>query len=297
MKLVRIPAGEFWMGNDESGDELFRAFPGYGLWVKRDFFDDERPRHRVRITRPFYLGAHEVTIGQFRRFVQESGYRTEAERDGRGGWGVNGKTGKFEGRRPCYSWRNPGFPQDDSHPVVNVTWNDAVAFCAWLSKAEGKTYRLPTEAEWEYACRAGATTRYWCGDDPQELVRVANLADQAGAREGRKESPRWDHLALTGNDGHVYTAPVGSYKPNAWGVYDMHGNVWEWCADRYEEHYAKSPRDDPKGPATGHLRVRRGGAWHSYPLWARAAFRNYNTPQSRYLNLGLRVALEGVNSK
>ena len=114
----------------------------------------------MRITRPFYLGVTEVTRGQFRRFVDDAGYQTEAEKDGKGGCGWNEETKKFE-QNPRYTWQNPGFEQTDEHPVVNVSWNDAQAFIGWLSRKEGKTYRLPTEAEWEYACRAGTTTRYF----------------------------------------------------------------------------------------------------------------------------------------
>ena len=115
----------------------------------------------MRITRPFYLGVYEVTVGQFRQFVEATDYRTEAERDGEGGWGWTGK--KWDGRKPEFTWRNIGIPQPDAYPVVNVSWNDAVAFCQWLSGKEGRTYRLPTEAEWEYACRAGTTTPFHWG--------------------------------------------------------------------------------------------------------------------------------------
>lgn len=133
----------------------------------------------MRITKPFYLGAYEVTVGEFRKFVEDSGYKTDAEKDGIDSWAFNTKTGKLEpeGRKPEYTWRNPGWEQTDDHPVVNVTWNDAVAFCEWLSRKEGATYRLPTEAEWEYACRAGTTTRFWSGDDPETLAAAGNVRD------------------------------------------------------------------------------------------------------------------------
>ncbi len=296
MKLVRLPAGEFTMGSRESPEVLDRAFPAYNLKTKADLCEDERPAHRVRITRPFYLGMHEVTVGQFRRFVEASGSQSDAEKEktdrrGRGGWGVNARTGRFEGRLPRYTWRNAGFPQTDDHPVVNVTWHDAARFCAWLGRKEGKTYRLPTEAEWEYACRAGSTTRYHTGDDPEALAAVANVADATGAEQGRKEFPDWGRFALAARDGHVFTAPVGSYRPNAWGLFDMHGNVWEWCSDWHApDYYARSPVDDPPGAESGTVRVRRGGAWHTFPLWVRSSFRNVNVPETRYLNLGFRVA-------
>ena len=170
IKLEPIPAGEFLMGGQETAEELVKGFAAY----KRspDFFADEYPRHRVRITRPFYFGKFEVTVGQFRKFVEAAGYKTEAETDGQGGWGYDPVTGKCNGRELRFNWKNTGFPQTDEHPVLNVTWNDAVAFCRWLSKKEGTTYRLPTEAEWEYACRAGTTTRYNNGDDPDELPKA-----------------------------------------------------------------------------------------------------------------------------
>jgi sulfatase modifying factor 1 len=287
VKLVRIPAGEFRMGSPETPTDLDAAFRVYER-RRLEQLDDEHPAHPVRITRAFYLGIHEVTVSQFKQFVRAAGYKTEAERD-EGGWGYNPRTQKIEGRQREYSWRNPGFPQGDDHPVVNVTWNDAVAFCKWLSKKEGKTYRLPTEAEWEYACRAGTTTRYSSGDDPESLAEVANIYDAWG----EKAFADCTRYALKVSDGYTFTAPVGRLTPNRFGLYDMHGNVWEWCADWYDEDYYKaSPRDDPRGPAEGHIRVRRGGAWHSWALYARSAFRNYNTQDSRYANLGLRVVRE-----
>ncbi|MET0165217.1 MAG: formylglycine-generating enzyme family protein [Vicinamibacterales bacterium] len=301
MKFVLVPAGEFMMGKDESPETLGKAYPQY---EPRRFaqLGDEAPVHKVRITRNFYLGQFEVTVGQFRHFVQESGYTPESEADGTGGYGYNPdyrpeltKRGDaFEGRDPKYSWRNPGFPQGDDHPVVNVTWNDAVALSKWLSQKEGKTYRLPTEAEWEYACRAGTRTRYSSGDDPQSLIKVANTFDADAA----KDWPKWLSYAQPGHDGFEFTAPVGSFAPNAFGLYDMHGNAWEWVADWHDDdYYGHSPVDDPQGPATGNTRVRRGGSWHTWALYARSSFRNWNTPESRYTLLGIRLVREVDGTK
>ena len=288
MKLVTIPAGEFMMGMGETREELARAFPRYE--GRRIETLTDMPAHKVRITRPFQMGAHEVTIAQFKRFVEDTGYQTEPERDGTGGYGIDLKTKTWSnGRRKEYSWRNTGFPQTDDHPVVNITFADANAFCKWLSEKEHKTYRLPTEAEWEYACRAGTTTRYNFGDDPELLAKNANTYDASSA----EVFPEWAEWSIKAKDGFPFTAPVGSFRPNAFGLYDMHGNVWEWCSDRYgEDYYAKSPVDDPKGPEIGGRRSRRGGGWHVWPMYCQSFFRNYNTPQSRYLNLGLRVVVE-----
>jgi formylglycine-generating enzyme required for sulfatase activity len=290
MKLVRIPAGEFLMGSQESAERLAQAFSAYDIFRKDpDFFQDEYPQHRVRITCPFYLGKYKVTVGEFRQFVQDTGYRTEAEKDGTGGWGYNSAKGKCEGRNLEYNWRDPGFPQGDAFPVVNVTWNDAVEFCRWLSRKEGKVYRLPTEAEWEYACRAGTSTRYNNGDNPDGLAEVARVADASG----RTTFPHVQEMVIPSGARDQFTAPVGSYKPNAWGLYDMHGNAWEWCADWHnEDYYAKSPVNDPRGPDSGTERVRRGGGWNTFPLYARASFRNWLDPENRCLNVGFRVLRE-----
>ncbi len=224
MKLVLIPAGEFMMGSPatEAGRE-----------------SDEQ-QHRVRITKSFHLGVHEVTQEAYER--------------------VMGTTpSRFKG------------PQ---HPVDTVSWNNAVEFCDKLSalpeeKAAGRTYRLPTEAEWEYACRAGSTTRYSFGDNP------ADLGDHAWFKENSS----------------VTTHPVGEKRPNAWGLYDMHGNVWEWCADWYDEGYYKSsPVDDPAAPSVGSDRVTRGGSWDFAATGCRAADRDKRLPGVRNLGLGFRVA-------
>ena len=269
MKLKLIPAGDFLMGSAPSDKEAF---------------DDEKPWHWARITQPFYLGIHEVTRGQFRRFVDDVAYQTEAEKDGKGGWGTNAE-GKSE-QKPEYNWQRPGFEQTDEHPVVNVSWNDAQAFIAWLNRKESKTYRLPTEAEWEYACRAGTKTRYVHGDDPEGLAAVGNVADGTA----KEKYSSWTTIAA--RDGYIHTAPVGRFQPNAWGLYDMHGNVWEWCSDWYEKDYYQHPTlEDPQGGPSAACRVYRGGSWDYLPRSVRSADRNGLTPGDRDFSLGFRVAL------
>lgn len=296
MVFVQVPAGTFRMGGVEPPAVLARTYP---LLETKRFTDlaDEGPAHRVHITRPFYLGQHEVTVGQFRRFLETSGHVPESEADGTGGYGYNPhydpattpRGDAFEGRDPRYSWRNPGFLQGDDHPVVNVTWNDAQALAQWLTRTEGVVYRLPTEAEWEYACRAGTRTRYPHGDDPEGLLQAGNIFDQEAAAHW----PRWQQHALPGTDGYAFTAPVGRFAPNAWGLHDMLGNAWEWVADWHgDDYYARSPRKDPQGPVDGSVRVRRGGSWHTWSFYARCGYRNWNSPQTRYTLVGMRLLRE-----
>lgn len=272
MKLVLIPDGDYMMGSPGTERGRVRYVEG--------------PQRRIWITEPFYLGVYEVTVGQFRQFVEDADYQTEPERDGEGGWGWNKAKRIFEGRSPEYTWRNPGFLQTDAHPVVNVTWNDAVAFCQWLSEVEGDEYRLPTEAEWEYACRAGTTTAYYHGDDPAGLAQVGNVAGVTA------RTPLPGCTAESARDGYVVTLPVGRFRDNEFGLHDMHGNVWEWCADWYDLGYSRrSPEENPAGAAYGSLRVSRGGSWNIGPRSCRSASRNAFGPGSRSHDLGFRVAL------
>jgi formylglycine-generating enzyme required for sulfatase activity len=272
MKFAPIPGGEFLMGSPESD---------------KDASDDEKPQHRVRIS-PFQMQITEVTRGQFRRFVDETNYRLESERDGKGGYGIDA-AGEWK-KDPLYSWLNPGFSQAEDHPVVNVSWNDAVAFATWLSQKEGKTYRLPTEAEWEYGCRGRTTTRYQHGDDTDGLVAVGNVADASA----RSKFPDWAHT-LAGNDGVVYTSAVGQYRANGFGLYDMHGNVWEWCSDGYKDtYYKESPVADPPGLLQASDRVYRGGGWSNNPRSCRSACRIGFTPEYRFNFLGFRLSLVPV---
>jgi formylglycine-generating enzyme len=289
MKLTLIPAGEFMMGSGESAEDAaaFFSTTHVRIFWTAGFLDDEHPQHRVRITKPFYLGTYHVTRGQFRQFVADTGYKTDAEKIEKWGtwrWNPGMKTGLP--RDKDSSWRKPGFEQTDEHPVVILSWNDAVAFCRWLSRKEGKTYRLPTEAEWEYACRAGTTTRYYSGDDPETLAKVANVADAAA----RAKRPFWEHT-IKASDGYAFTAPVGQFKPNAFGLYDMHGNAWEWCSDWYgEDYYGKSPTDDPTGPNTGDRHVLRGGSWIMEACFCRSATRLRSLADFRNYGPGFRVA-------
>jgi formylglycine-generating enzyme len=285
MKLTLVPSGEFMMGSGESAKDTAAFFnKAYGEhFLTADSLKDEYPHHRVRITKPFYLGTYHVTRGQFRQFVVATAYKTDAEKAGGHGWNPTTKKYDFNEK---YSWQNVGFEQTDEHPVVNVSWNDAVAFCKWLSKKEGKTYRLPTEAEWEYACRAGTTTRYYSGDDPETLAKVGNVADASY----KANFADWKYC-IKSNDGYVFTSPVGKFKPNAFGLYDMHGNAWQWCADRYSaEYYSNSPVDDPMGPDSGAERVFRGSSWNDWPDYIRSANRFRSTPGDRNYLTGFRVA-------
>jgi formylglycine-generating enzyme required for sulfatase activity len=297
MKLVHIPAGDFEMGASEKPSALLEwakdVAPSFKWELKH--FAPESPQHRVRITKPFYIGAYEVTKDQFGKFVAATNYRTDAEKDGKGGfgYGTTFKPGATSGtigfaQKPKYSWRGWGSDQGADHPVVNVSWNDAMAFCDWLSRKEGKTYRLPTEAEWEYACRAGTNTRFYNGDDTKELVRIGNLRDQATQKKFN-----WWKDSLKQSDGYAFTSPVGHFQPNALGLYDMLGNAAEWCADRYgADYYQHSSADDPKGPDSGSARVIRGGSWLGVPVDCNSTYRDSDDPASRCANVGFRVARE-----
>jgi sulfatase modifying factor 1 len=269
MKLKRIKAGKFLMGSpkDEEG-----------------YVDNEGPQHEVEITKAFYMGVYAVTRGQFAAFAKDADYTTEAEIEGTG-YGYNPSTKSFVSGK--YSWRKSGFTQTDDHPVVDVTWNDATAFCAWLSKKEGKHYELPTEAEWEYACRAGTQTRFWCGDADASLKGNANIADASF-----KEKYPAGSWAVSWDDGYAFTSPVGSFKANPWGLYDMHGNVYQWCADYYDAtYYANSDKKDPFNSSKSERRVLRGGSWVVEPRRCRSAVRFDVVPADRNDLGGFRVVL------
>lgn len=269
MKLVPIPSGEFTMGSP-AGEKGRRP---------------DEPQRPVKITRNFLIGQHEVTRGQFRQFVSATNYKTDAERGIRGGYGYDEQTGQLAGPDKKYSWRETGFAQTDQHPVVNVSWNDAIAFCKWLSDKDKLTYRLPTEAEWEYACRGGTTTTYSYGNDPEKIIEFGNIVDALA----KLKFP--DRTSVSGKDGFVFTAPVGSFRPNAWGVYDMHGNVWEWSADWFGPP-STEPQTDPQGPETGKDKVIRGGDWYHDWSFARSAQRFPIYPGLCRRHAGFRVVRE-----
>lgn len=241
-EFVQIPAGQFRMGS-EAGDS------------------DERPVHRVRTKEGFYMGKTEVTVRQFRAFTQATGYKTEAEK---GRWAANYSNGFpiVPGRN--LNWRQPGFAQTEDNPTVCISWNDAVAFCRWLSRETGDYYRLPSEAEWEYACRAG-TTGQFAGDVDEMAWYRAN----SGLR----------------------THPVGQKKPNAWGLYDMHGNVWEWCLDMWHKSYEVAPGDGSAWTEAKTFEpVMRGGSFVNPPWWLRSANHMRNNPGNRFsYNQGFRL--------
>ncbi|MEA3347886.1 MAG: formylglycine-generating enzyme family protein [Pseudomonadota bacterium] len=218
-------------------------------------FDDEEPQHGVQVD-GFWLGRYEVTNEQYRHFKMDhdSGY---------------------------YKDRSLNDPRQ---PVAGVSWREAVAFANWLSAQGNGKFRLPSEAEWEYACRGGTLGPWFWGDDAVGSCAYANLADQTA----RLEWPDWPGCECV--DGYVENAPVGSFTANNFGLYDMLGNVWEWCGDRYgENYYDRSPGENPTGPSIGYLRVMRGGSWDVTAKIARSALRRPGKPDYRYLGLGLRL--------
>jgi formylglycine-generating enzyme required for sulfatase activity len=262
-EMVRIPAGTFLMGSPKG---------------EKDREGDEE-QHQVRIKGDFAIGKYEVTVEQFRRFVEAAGYRTEAETGG-GCYYWDGKDWKQD---PSKTWRKPGFEQSDAHPVVCVSWNDAVAYTEWLSAQTGQRYRLPTEAEWEYAARAGTQTAYYWGNNPDEGCIYANGADQTA----KKQFLDWTIMEC--RDGYVYTAPVDRFQANAWGLHNMLGNVWEWTCSEYKESYGGAEQRCVNKNASG-LRVLRGGSWNYPPGWLRAASRYWSVPDYRRDLGGFRLA-------
>jgi formylglycine-generating enzyme required for sulfatase activity len=256
-----------------------------------DAANGEFPLHPVTISRPFFLGKYEVTKGQFKKFVEEASYVTDAEADGAPNWGYTADAHHPFEARPEFNWADWGVDQSDASPVVNVSWNDAMAFCYWLSQKEGKVYRLPTEAEWEYACRAGTTTRFYNGDDPEALTQIGNVWDAAA----KAQFPAVLNQ-LASSDGWAFTSPSAKFQPNNFGLYDMTGNAREWCSDWYDKnYYANSPELDPAGPASGTVRVSRGGGWNSPAAQCSSARRGYGEPSARDFNLGFRVVQGGVD--
>ncbi|MGE4299333.1 MAG: SUMF1/EgtB/PvdO family nonheme iron enzyme [Desulfovibrionaceae bacterium] len=270
MEFVRVPGGCFQMGSPAS---------------EKDRDADEGPVHEVCVD-GFWMGKTEVSRGQFRRFVEQTGYATEAEKKG-SSFVFNKASGWEWQSMPGFNWKNAGFSQDDTHPVVHTSWNDATAMATWLSSASVGSFRLPTEAEWEYAARAGTSgMRYW-GNDDAVACRYANAADRTAFPEepGKVWSPRFEC-----DEGYWGTAPVANYQPNAFGLYDMMGNVWEWCQDWYDkDYYSSSPRSNPRGPGGGAIRVDRGGSWSSEPGDVRSAYRYRNTPSDTFNDLGFRL--------
>jgi formylglycine-generating enzyme required for sulfatase activity len=265
--MVRIPAGTFTMGShvNEQGHR-----------------DNEGPQRRVTIS-SFFMSRNPVTLAEFRRFVESSGYRTDTERGG-GGFVWIGNDWVY---RADANWRNPYYQQGDNHPVVLVSWFDAIEYCNWLSAQEGLTpvytingtnvtwnrdangYRLPTEAEWEYACRAGNTNAYNTGAQIRQ--------DQANFNNIIRRTMR-----------------VGSYRPNRFGLNDMHGNVWEWVWDWYGD-YPEGAQTDPVGPSMDQglewaTRVLRGGGWWNGVAAVRSASRLNTNPSTRLSHYGFRVA-------
>ena len=213
MKLKLIEAGEFMMGSEKGGD-------------------NEKPVHKVKITKPFYIGVYEVTQAQYEKIMGT----------------------------------NPSDFKGPNKPAEFVTWNDAVLFCKKLSEEEGVKYRLPTEAEWEYACRAGTKTEFYWGDE----------------MDGR--------YAWFKDNSEEKTHDVGQKKPNAWGLYDMSGNVYEWCSDwGYADYYSSSPSKDPQGPAGGWFRVVRGGMWANNPGLCRSAYRGWYFADDPEFDGGFRI--------
>ncbi|MEZ6057278.1 MAG: formylglycine-generating enzyme family protein [Planctomycetaceae bacterium] len=245
MRFVLVSPGTFTMGGPKR--------------TEYDISHDKQP-HTVNITRPFYCAIHETTVKQFRAFVEETGYETDAEKTGKGGLGWDAATSRVRITKTNYTWRNPGFEQGDTHPVVNVTWNDAQAFVQWLSRKSLRKCRLPTEAEWEYACRAGTGNERalsFLGEARYE--ELLNVSDRS---LHKISSPDSFWTGIDGNDGYPFTSPVGAFPANAWGIHDMHGNAAEWCEDWYDkDYYQISPPDDPVGPPAGEYRVIRGGSW------------------------------------
>ncbi|MCO8123596.1 SUMF1/EgtB/PvdO family nonheme iron enzyme [Stieleria sp. TO1_6] len=314
--LRLIAGGRFIQGTDGGERALQQAFPlstaGQG------FGNAESPAHPTWITKPFFISTTEVTVGQFNAFVQATGYQTTAERGQTEmvGWDPTPddkplyQSHDFS-RDRRFTWKDPGFPQTDRHPVVGVSWQDAKAYCRWLGDQDGAVYRLPTEAEWEFACRAGTSTWFSFGDSAKGVAyQHANFGNVELEKHRPHAAERqwlldWDNDP---EDGNVFTAAVGSYQPNAFGIHDMHGNVWEWCEDLWLDtvykDFERPKYDRPAGTAVdpvnrdrpqtdvNDFHTIRGGSWYNGDLICRSANRTHWDAEDAACYIGFRIVRE-----
>jgi len=260
--MVLIPGGSFMMG-DDNGQDM------------------EKPAHAVEVD-AFYMDTHEVTIGEFRKFVAATDYVTDAEKSETGGYYWNGEA-MTQKKGMHWRFNEVGYPHqssDDNHPVANMSWNDASAYAKWAGK------RLPTEAEWEYAARGGSKGyKFAWGNEPLGKKVVANVSD-----ENLIKVIEWPHTEGY-DDGFIFAAPVGSFVPNAFGLYDIAGNSWEWCADYFDaEYYSRSPKKNPRNdePNEGNRRVMRGNSWDARPGMMRCSRRTSDMQSNTYTEIGIR---------
>jgi len=253
LDLGLIPTGEFLMGDADGAP-------------------DEKPLTPTRVEKPFYLSRYEITNAQYRLFdpSHDSAYISMSNKDQqKRGHAING----------------------DKQPVARISWEQAMDYCAWLSERTGLKFTLPTEAQWEWACRAGSATSFFYGDQNADFSKYANLSDAKMEKFARGDSPKWHLKDMRFNDGAMVTCNVGTYQSNAWGLYDMHGNVGEWTRSAYGPYSSESASALLEGSTEGR-RVVRGGSWYDRPKRARSGFRlDYPSWQKVY-NVGFRVMVE-----
>jgi formylglycine-generating enzyme required for sulfatase activity len=230
----------------------------------------ELPNREIEFPKGFLIGKYEVTVGQFAAFVNDTRYKTTAERNGKGGW-KSGHATSWGEQSKEFIWNTPGYSTSENFPVSVVSYHDAVAYCDWLCTRTAKKYRLPTEAEWEYACRAGTNTIYHFDIRTRDEYCWSTYSSEA-------PTP---------------TRPVGTRLPNAWGIHDMTGNVREWCLDWFAENAYSQPHDQyPQGPPTGESRVIRGACFLDREMFMRSSHRGYLAPDMPVNNQGFRVVCE-----
>ncbi|WP_404482872.1 formylglycine-generating enzyme family protein [Novosphingobium sp. BL-52-GroH] len=275
--MVRVAAGQFVAGSEAAETDAVH-YPA--LNAAR-----EQPARLVTVAHAYAIGRTEVTRGQFARFVAATGWKP----DGPCGFLADGPSNRWDADM-AHDWRNPGFAQGDDHPVVCVNLADARAYASWLSAQTGRHFRLPSNTEWEYAARAGTTTAQWWGDRPaSEACRYASVAgsERARAHNGGTLDPQ---KFFPCDDGYVETAPVASFEPNPWGLYDMIGNVWEWTEDCLNADQKGAPTDTAArttGDCASHMD--RGSSWTNSPKYVRVAAQHPDLVGARNTVLGFRL--------
>ncbi len=275
-KMIVIPTGSTMIGS--YSEEIGRK-------------KGERPRTQVTIENAFAIAQTEVTLGQYRKFITETNYQSViGEYKGKQLIGCNYYDGKSYGYIAHHNWKNPGYAQREDAPVVCVSWSDAKAYADWLSNKTGRTYRVPSSVEFEYASRAGSSNPWFWGTDSEQACEYANVGDRSFARQYPTRP------SFPCEDGYVYTASVATFKPNDYGLYDMVGNAWEWTNDCYHVDLTDAPTDgtswENENAGDCSFRTPKGGSWISGIAWSRAAVRSRDGAHYKSFMLGFRVAAQ-----